>query len=90
MILTYMPLQANIKKGQKIYLKKFKSACDMSGIKFAHKHTQDEWESYFEAGELKDEILKICPNAKIKEKWLPHIYDFSYEFASDSGNIPSC
>ena len=25
-----------------------------------------------------------------KEKFLPHLYDFFYEYASDSGNVPSC
>jgi hypothetical protein len=44
-------------------------------------------------GKFVDEMIKICPNVKaddVKEKWIQHIYDFSYEYASDSGNVPSC
>ena len=40
-----------------------------------------------------EEIIKICPNVKagdVKENLLEHIMDFSIEFASDSGNVPSC
>jgi len=82
---------ADIKKGQKIYLKKFKAPCNMSGDKFAKKHTQDEWEEIYEAGKFADEIKKLCPKVKkVKEKYIPHVYDFSYEYASDSGNIPQC
>jgi len=82
---------ADVKKGQKIYLKKFKAPCGISGAKFAHKHTQDEWEQIHEAGKFAAEIKKICPAVKkVKEKYVPHVYDFAYEYAKDSGNIPSC
>jgi len=84
---------ADIVKGQKLYSKKLKKACGFSGSKFAAKHTQDEWESIKEEGNFKSEIGNICPNAnldKIKDSWINHIYDFSYEYASDSGNVPSC
>jgi hypothetical protein len=82
---------ADIKKGQKLYLKKLKAPCGFSGAKFAHKHTQDEWEEVYEAGKFADEVKKICPKVKkVKEKYIPHIYDFVYEYAKDSGNIPSC
>lgn len=89
-IMTTGIANANIKKGQQIYLKKLKAPCEMSGVDFAHKHTQDEWENIFEAGKMKEELQKICPKAKINEKWLEDVYDFSYEYASDSGNVPSC
>ncbi|MRI58439.1 MAG: cytochrome C, partial [Epsilonproteobacteria bacterium] len=26
----------------------------------------------------------------LKESQLKHIFDFAYEYASDSGNVPSC
>lgn len=80
-------------KGQKIFIKKFKKDCGFSGDKFASKHSQDEWESIKEDGKFKEEMIKICPNIsedKIKDKWIEHIYDFSYEYANDSGNVPSC
>jgi hypothetical protein len=82
---------ADIKKGQKLYLKKLKAKCSISGGKFAHTHTQDEWEAIHEAGKFAAEVKKICPKVKkVKEKYVPHLYDFAYEFAKDSGNIPSC
>jgi len=82
---------ADVKKGQKIYLKKLKAACGFSGAKFAHMHTQDEWEGINEAGKMADEIMKICPKVKnVKAKYVPDVYDFAYEYAKDSGNVPSC
>jgi len=82
---------ADVKKGQKLYLKKLKAPCGISGAKFAHKHTQDEWENIYEAGKFADEVKKICPKVKkVKEKYVPHVYDFAYEYAKDSGNVPSC
>ncbi len=78
-------------KGQKLYLKKLKKACGMNGAKMAAKHTQDEWEKIKESGKLEDELKKQCPNLKdIKDKYLDDIFDFLYEYGSDSGNVPSC
>ena len=80
-------------KGQKIFIKKFKKPCGFNGAKFAVKHTQGEWKAIMDEGKFVDEMINICPNVKaedVKEKWIQHIYDFSYEYASDSGNVPSC
>jgi len=82
---------AGVAKGQKLFTKKLKSACDMTGAKMAAKHSQDEWEAINEDGKLAEEIKTICPNVqKVKEKFIPHYYDFFYEYANDSGNVPSC
>ena len=81
---------ADVAKGKKIYMKKLKAACGFSGAKFAVKHTQDEWEKIKGAGKFKEEVLKICPGAKLKDKYVNDVYDFAYEYASDSGNVPSC
>ena len=81
---------ADVKKGQKIYLKKMKKSCGFSGAKFAHKHTQDEWENIKEAGKFGAETAKVCGGLKLKPKYENHVYDFAYEYASDSGNVPSC
>jgi len=82
---------ADVAKGQKLYSKKLKKACGFSGAKMAAKHTQDEWEAKKDS--LADEIKSICPKVKskaLKGKYLNHYYDFFYEYASDSGNVPSC
>ena len=65
----------------------------MTGAKFAAKHTQDQWEEIYKSGKFKEEINKICPKVKpetIKDRWIKHFFDFCYEYASDSGNVPSC
>ena len=82
---------ADVKKGQKIFLKKFKAPCGFNGSKFAAMHTQDEWETIHEAGKFAEEAMKICPKLKkVKAKYVPDVYDFSYEYAKDSGKVPSC
>lgn len=84
---------ADVLKGQKLFIKKMKKPCGFNGAKFASKHSQDEWETIKNDGKFEDEIMKICPKVKkgaIKESWQNHIYDFSYEYANDSGNVPSC
>lgn len=81
---------ADVKKGQKIYLKKLKAPCNIGGSQFAQKHTQNEWESIYQAGKFAEEVTKICPKAKINANYIPDVYDFVYEYASDSGNIPAC
>jgi len=85
-------VSADSAKGQKLYAKKLKSVCGITGAAIAGKHTQDEWSEIGVAG-LTQEIKTICPNTTdklLKEKYLPHYFDFFHEFASDSGNVPSC
>ncbi|MGB5868134.1 MAG: cytochrome C [Arcobacteraceae bacterium] len=82
---------ADVTKGQKLYAKKLKSLCEMTGAKMAAKHSQDEWETIKNEGKISDEIKSLCPNVKeVNEKFIPHYYDFFYEYANDSGNVPSC
>ena len=84
---------ADAAKGQKLFSKKLKRACGMNGGKVASKHTQDEWTDIENAGKLKAEIKTICPKVKdraLKSKYMKDYYDFFHDFASDSGNVPSC
>jgi len=81
---------ADVAKGQKLYSKKLKAACGFTGAKFAAKHTQDEWKALKESGKMGEEIATLCPSAKFKDKWADDIFDFANEYASDSGNVPSC
>ncbi len=83
---------ADAAKGQKLYSKKLKKACGFTGAKFAAKHTQDEWDEIGVDGMAK-EIKKLCPKVKdkaLKSKYLKDYFDFAHDFASDSGNVPSC
>ena len=84
---------ADVGKGQKLFTKKLKSACGISGAVMAGKHTQGEWEEINADGKIADEIKVICPSVKdkaLKGKYLEHYFDFFKEYGSDSGNVPSC
>jgi len=86
---------ADSAKGQKLYLKKLKRACAKSGIAnggvMSKKHTQAEWKKIYDEGKLPAEIKKLCPKSKkLKKRYLKDLEDFFYNFASDSGNVPSC
>ena len=84
---------ADVAKGQKLFTKKLKKACGISGAAMAGKHTQTEWNEINTAGNMAGEIKNICPNitdGALKEKYLPHYFDFFHEYGSDSGNVPSC
>jgi hypothetical protein len=80
---------ADIAKGQKLYQKKYKKSCGVSGAKMAGSHTQDEWEEMKEEGTLLEYLNGKC-GGKVQEKHIEHLYDFFYEYGSDSGNVPSC
>lgn len=90
-------VSADADKGKKIYIKKLKDTCGVTGAVFAAKHTQDEWAEANEDSKLSDIMTEACPagkdffdSSKFKKKFAPHLYDFVHDFASDSGNIPSC
>lgn len=89
---------ADAAKGQKYYLKYMKDPAGMNGAKFAAQHTQAEWKALFDG---KGEKFIAEYSSKIPslegflkgdkfEKFMPDIKDFCVEFASDSGNVPSC
>ena len=81
----------SVSRGQRLYLKRMKNPCGMNGADFAKKHTQDVWQTLKEVGYFSQEVAKICPNLKeFKEAWREKIFDFVYEYASDSGHVPSC
>jgi len=86
-------VSADAAKGQKLFTKKLKSSCGITGATMSGKHTQDEWEEINSSGKLADEIKTICPSVKdkaLKEKYMQHYFDFFKEYGSDSGNVPSC
>ena len=86
-------LSADVAKGQKLFTKKLKGACGITGAQMAGKHTQDEWQEIKDGGTLGAEIKTICPSVKdkaLKEKYMNHYFDFFKEYGSDSGNVPSC
>lgn len=90
---------ADAAKGQKYYLKFFKKKTSLNGGEFAKQHTQAEWKTYFADGGAKfiaeyskkyPKMEKFLNGDKFKNKYIKHISDFMIEYASDSGNVPSC
>jgi len=86
---------AEIKKGQKTYLKKCKK-CHGNGTKGAAMQTQASWAAYFDNGAKK--IIEAHKGTKAEKyfngkrfgKKAPHLKDFLWQYGSDSGNVPSC
>lgn len=86
-------LSADVTKGQKLYLKKLRSYCKMNAARMAVKHSQAQWKKINRNGKIADEIKSLCPDVpdkSLKPKYLIHYFDFFYEYANDSGKIPSC
>jgi hypothetical protein len=82
---------ADVNKGQKIFIKEMKPPCGFDGGTMAKKHTQAEWKAIYDAGKLNDELIKQCPKAApLKDSYIEHVFDFLHNYASDSGNVPSC
>ena len=86
---------ADIKKGQKAYLKTCKN-CHGNGTKGAAMHTQDEWDELFANGGAK--IIKAHEKDKSAaffngdgfKNQSQDLRDFLFEYGSDSGNVPTC
>jgi hypothetical protein len=96
-VLTATSLYGSVKKGQKLYQKKLQTTCGKNGGEFSALHTQNEWKKALETGTFKAIIMNECPgaksfleNPKFDAKYKKHLYDFFYEYANDSGNVPSC
>jgi len=86
---------ADIKKGQKAYLKKCKK-CHGNGTKGAAMNTQAAWADLFAndgakiiAAHEKTKAKKYFSGKRFKKDG-PNLKDFLYEYGSDSGNVPSC
>ena len=88
-------LHADTKKGQRLYLKNCKK-CHGNGAEGAVLHTQAEWKKLFanDAQGMIDAHKGTTGEKKITPKFLKkrgkHLFDFLHEYASDSGNVPSC
>ena len=84
--------KGNTVRGKKIFMKHLKKECNTTAYKFAGNYAQEEWEEVAESGKFKDTLFKLCPNAKeiYNDSWSSHLYQFFYEHANDSENIPEC
>ena len=89
---------ADINKGKRYYMKNFKQKFKMNGLDFVQLHTQAEWRALFK-DEGRGFIIEFSKKYPKREKYLndpktwkklQHVGDFAIEYASDSGNTPSC
>lgn len=82
---------ADATTGADIFKKEMRKVCGFSGNVMAKKHTQKEWQQLYEKGTFKEDLIYFCPDTQgLTEASLKHLYDFLYNFASDSGNTALC
>jgi hypothetical protein len=79
-------------EGLLIFKTRIKPYCTINGDKFAKQYMQEDWDDIYHDKEFKKEVIKACPKIekRYKDKWTPHLYQFSIEYASDSDAIPEC
>ena len=79
-------------RGLIIFKTRIKPYCEINGDKFAKQYMQEDWDDIYHEKEFKMEVLKACPKIekRYKDKWTPHLYQFTLEYASDSDAIPDC
>ncbi len=79
-------------EGLIIFKTRIKPYCKITGDKFAKQYMQEDWDDIYHDKEFKMEVIKACPKVekRYRDKWTPHLYQFSIEYASDSDAIPEC
>jgi len=79
-------------EGLLIFKTRIKPYCEINGDKFAKQYIQEDWDDIYHDKEFKMEIIKACPEMekRYRDKWTPHLYQFTIEYASDSDAIPEC
>lgn len=84
--------EGNSLKGKNIFIRHLKDDCNTTAYEFAGNYAQEEWEEIAQSGKFQETIFKLCPNVQenFKEHWSSDLYQFFYEHANDSENIPEC
>ena len=81
----------NVDMGMKIYGKKMKEVCGVSGVKFTATYTPVQWQKLYDEDMLVEAFKAICPNIKeYRDVWTDHLFAFVYEYGKGSGNEPTC
>jgi hypothetical protein len=85
-------VQGKMIRGLIIFKTRIKPFCDMTGEEFAKQYAQEDWDDIFHEKQFKKELFRACPRIeeRYKDKWTPHLYEFTLEYASDSEAIPEC
>jgi len=99
MFLTYMPANAAIYKGQKVFVKKCLK-CHDAGQSFVAKYKMRYWKKMMKKKGKKLAAVHLKAK-KAKKSWKyfkskkytkksKHLKQFVVEYAKDSGNVPAC
>ena len=82
---------ANPERGQKLFATKIFNECGITCNVMAKNHTQDEWENLHKNNKVMDTLSDKCPIiGEFNKKEVQVIYEYMYEYASDSGKVAAC
>ena len=89
---TFDMSKGTLEKGEAIYKEQLKNICETKKSELSEHYSQDEWEAFAEEGKFENAIFDICPQIEpsYNKEWSPDLYQFYYQHARDSEEIPEC
>ena len=89
---TFDMSKGSLEKGEEIYKKRLKKICDTNKSELSEHYSQDEWEAFASEGKFENAIFEICPQIEpsYNKEWSADLYQFYYQNARDSEEIPEC
>ncbi len=89
---TFDMSKGSLEKGEEIYKKRLKKICDTNKSELSEHYSQDEWEAFASEGKFENTIFEICPQIEpsYNKEWSEDLYQFYYQNARDSEEIPEC
>jgi len=89
---TFDMSKGSLKKGEEIYKKQLKDVCETKKSELSEHYSQDEWEAFASEGKFENTIFEICPQIEpsYNKAWSEDLYQFYYQHARDSEEIPEC
>ena len=89
---TFDMSKGSLEKGEEIYKKQLKDVCETKKAELSEHYSQDEWEAFASEGKFENAIFEICPQIEpsYNKEWSEDLYQFYYQHARDSEEIPEC
>ena len=89
---TFDMSKGSLEKGEAIYIKQLKNICETKESEVSEHYSQDEWEAFANEGKFENTIFEICPQIEpsYNKAWSEDLYQFYYQKARDSEEIPEC
>jgi len=87
---TFDMSKGSLEKGEAIYTKRLKNICETKESELSEHYSQDEWEAFASEGKFENAIFEICPQIEpsYNKEWSEDLYQFYYQKARDSEEIP--